>query len=276
MITYGRITPIKAAIGQWAGEFYAQFSPDTPALNEWVARGLKTSIVWAPGRMVDQVEEMLSSWRRNDNIGAAGTSAFSPVMFVAVATEYTGSPGEVGRPLTDYMPFSFPLDTLKRSFRLRMSSVDLRAQIAIVAPEALSAMSVIAQLDAWTVERRTFKSTFPFAGFNTQWPVQVLGADRMAISTPLGEHVAILTLDLTLRAAMPFFYGPQGDEPNDGNSPDPGYPVIAEVTNRHDMTLGPPTGVTAEEWAAYARLTQAATGSGPAQIVLGALRERAA
>lgn len=271
----GRLTPIKAAVGEWLGQFYAQFDPDTDALAEWAARGQRRAMIWAPTRMVDSVEEMLSSWRRNDNTGTPGTSAFMPVAFAAIAGEYSESPGESGRPLTDYMPFSFPEDVKRRSFRLRMMSVDLRAQVVIVAPEVMSAMSFIGQLGHWVAERRTFKATFPFAGFNSRWSVQVLGEDRLAVPAPIGEHMAVLSLDLRLRAALPLFYGPKGDEANDGQAPDPGYPLVSVVTNAHDMTMGPPTGVTEEEWAAYTRLTTAYGTSGSARVVLGALREGA-
>ena len=63
----GLVTPVKAATGQWLLEFFAQFHADTPQSVEWAARAPEKAMVWAPARMVDSVEEMLTTWRRNDN-----------------------------------------------------------------------------------------------------------------------------------------------------------------------------------------------------------------
>lgn len=251
----GLVTPVKAAIGQWLLEFFAQFHADTPQSVEWAARAPEKAMVWAPARMVDSVEEMLTTWRRNDNSGKAGTSDFTPVLFLAVASDYTETPGEGGRPLTDYVPFAFPGDALKRSYRVRVISADLRAQVVVVSPNAPTSMSMIGQLMHWAAERQRFRSTYTFAGFPSQWPVKVEQADRMAIPTPLGEQLCVLSVDLTLRATMPMFYAPKAGQPNDGQAEPAGYPTVQQVTNAHNMGLGGvPTGVTAEEWAAYVAL----------------------
>jgi hypothetical protein len=253
----GLVTPVKAALGEWLTGFYAQFYPDTPAAVEWAARGTVKAMAWAPARMVDAVEDMLASWRKNDNSGGPSTSAYLPVVFIAVASDYTDTPGEAGRPLTDYMPISFDGDALHRSFRARLLNVDLRSQVVIVASDPLTAQSIMGQICMWAVERRTFKSRYAFAGFTTEWPVQIVGADRMAIPTPVGDQITILSVDLTVRATLPMFYGPANGAPNDGNTP-PGYPVLTSIpVQGHDPTLGPPTGVSAEEWARFRFLTGA-------------------
>lgn len=268
----GLFTPFKDGLGQWLVQFRAQFQPDTDATAEWAAREAKKAMVWAPARMVDQVEAMLSSWRNNDNSSKAGTAAFLPVLFAAVATDYTESPGEEGRPVTDMTPFAFPEDNRRRSFRLRMMSADLRVQLVVVASEALSAMSMMGQLAFWATERQRFKAIYPFAGFTSEWPVRILQSDRLAIPTPLGEQLSILSLDLIMRAAVPLFYGPRDDEANDGSSPDPGFAVVTQVTNQHNQTLGPPTGVSQEEWDAYAQLT-AAHASRTSDVVLWPVKD---
>ena len=264
----GLVTPVKAALGEWLTGFYAQFYPDTPAATEWAARGTTKAMAWAPARMVDSVEEMLASWKKNDNSGNPSTSAYLPVVFVAVASDYTETPGEAGRPLTDYMPISFPDDTQKRSFRARLLGVDLRAQVVIVAGDALTAQSIMGQLCLWVVERRTFKSRYAFEGFTTDWPVQIVGADRMAIPTPVGEQITILSVDLMVRATMPMFYGPPQ-----------GYPVVTAIpVQGHDPTLGPPTGVSPEEWDCYRHLsggtaTPADDAGSNAVVMLAGIRE---
>jgi hypothetical protein len=247
----GRLTPVKAALGRWLVQFHAQFDADTPENFEWAQREPSAAMTHAPARMVDQVESMLSSWRRNDNSGEASTSAYLPVLFAAVAPDYTETPGEHGRPLTDYMPIAFDDDTLKRSFLVRAQHVDLRAQIVVVSASVQSTFSIIGQLCHWAIESRRTFAPFEFAGFTTQWPVHVLAGDRMAITMPQGEHISALALDLTLRATLPRFKGPADGEPNDGHDP-PGFPLVQSVTNQHDMAMGPPTGVSEEEWAYFA------------------------
>lgn len=261
----GRLTPVKAALGRWLEQFHAQFDPDTQANEEWAQRQAPLAMVFAPGRMVDQVELMLSSWRRNDNSGAPGTSAYLPILFVAVAPDYTETPGEHGRPLTDYMAVGFGTDTLRRSFLVRAMHVDLRAQIVVVAPNIDTAASMIGQLCHWCIERRRIFAPHEFAGFTSHWPVHVLPGDRMAITMPQGEHMTALSLDLTIRATLPQFKRPGPGEPNDGHDP-AGYPVVQAVDNAHDMTLGPPTGVSAEEWAWFK--SRVKWSDGPSQVGL--------
>lgn len=270
--TIGRLTPIKAALGRWMTQYHAQFLPDTPATLEWSRRDTPKAMSFAPARMVDQVEAMLSTWRRNDNGGNASTSAYLPVAFVAIASDYTESPGEHGRPLTDRLPIIFPDDPLNRSFRVSVMHVDLRAQIAVIAPDPLSAMSMIGQLCHWAIERPTVYAPFEFAGFTSHWPVRILPGDRMAIPTPLGEQLSILTLDLTVRASIPLFRSADREPLNDGHEP-AGFPVVTSVDtgvgSAHDMTMGPPTGVSAEEWSAFA--SRVRWSDGPAQVGLSAL-----
>ena len=74
------------------GAFYAGIVPTTNGLQEYAARGLAKSIVLVPSRMVDAVEEMLSAWQRNDTDGAPTQPAKMPIIFVAIAKDYT-TPG---------------------------------------------------------------------------------------------------------------------------------------------------------------------------------------
>lgn len=260
----GLLTPVKAALGEWLTDFHAQFLPDTQANAEWASRAAAKAMAWAPARMVDAVEDMLKSWSKNDNSGGASTSAFLPAIFVATAADYTETPGEAGRPLLDPMPISFPDDPQHRSFRVRVISADLRAQVVVAAGDTLTAMSMLGQLCTWASARPTLHAAYVHEGFATAWPVKVVGADRMAVPTPLGEQVCILSLDLTLRAGMPLFYGPAAGEPSDGASP-PGFPVTAAVNVAgHRPGIGAPTGVSAEEWAEFIRLSPAGTLQTPA------------
>ena len=261
----GLLTPVKAAIGEWVKDFHAQFYADTPAGVEWAARDPRQACAWVPGRMVDQAQSMLDSWKRNDNSGTPGQSAFLPTLLIAVAPDWTQTPGEAGRTVMDWTDFSFPDDTNAQTFKLRTMSADLRAQVLVVASEPLTAMSMIGQLCVWADSNRRMQAPFVFNGFVSRWPTVRIGADPMAIPTPLGEQITTLALDLTFRATMPMFKGPTGTEATDGRTP-PGFPVLADVNSGHNMGLGPPTGVTAEEWAYFARLVTWSDGAAGARL----------
>ena len=261
----GLLTPVKAAIGQWLVEFYGQFQPDTPANTEWASRGAVHAMAWAPARMVDHADEMLSNWKRNDNSGKKSTSAYLPVMILAVGAGYAEAPPEVGRSSTDFIPISFPDDTLQRSFRVKVMTLDLRAQIVIMADEPISTASMMAQLSAWVNSRYKIYAPFVFGDFTTTWPATVILNDKIGVPDEIGEQLTVVAMDLTIRATVPLFKGPGPTDRTDGNTP-PGFAVVNSVTNRHDMTLGPPTGVSAEEWAEFARLVT--WSDGPPQVVL--------
>ena len=255
----GLLTPVKAGMGAWLAGFYGDFVPDTKAGAEWASRGQALAMGWAAGRMVDDVESMLSSWKRNDHSGKASTSAYIPTILAAVSNEYVESPAEAGRHVTDRLPFSFPDDPQHRSFQVTVRSLDLRAQIVVVAQEPQTAMSIVSQLARWAMARPRFLSTYTWKGLSSDWPTVLVQSDRFAVPTPGYEQIVVLTLDLVLRASVPTFFGP-----------DDGYPVVQAVeVHEADPNLGPPTGVTADEWAAYRQMTSA----GAPQVVLGGIAQ---
>lgn len=272
--TAGRLTPVKIAAARWLGDFYAQYRPDTRAGSEWAQRGASTAMVFVPGRMVDQVEEMLSSWRGNDNSGKAGTSSFGPILFLAVAQDYTDTPGGDSRPQLEPLSVVLPGDPLQRVFQVEQIQADIRAQVVVVASESATAHSIMSQLARWEKRRQTFRASYTFAGVATDWPVQVVQADRMAVPTPVGEHLCILGLDLTLRASMPLFSAPAGgsddsDGQGSGTAEDPnGIRLASEIESGHVATVSPPDGVSPEDWAAFLRLSGLAPGSGGAPNVI--------
>ena len=52
-------TPIRVAFGRYLQGFHRMLIADTPALAEYAARPFAKAAVWAPGRMVDQVDDMM-------------------------------------------------------------------------------------------------------------------------------------------------------------------------------------------------------------------------
>jgi hypothetical protein len=269
MARIGLLTPVKAALGRWLVDFHAQVEKDTDAVNEWGLRPVKQAIAWAPGRMVDAADEMLKTWRKNANREPAGpsTSQFLPIVLCATALDYTETPSEYGRTMPDFVEAIFPNDTLNRLVKLRAMQVDLRFQVVVAAADPMTAMSIMAQLGVWAASYTRVQATFlyePFA-LTHDWPVNIVMMDRIAFPTPIAEGMSVLALDFTARAAIPIVRGPSGAEATDGQTP-PGFPVSTAVTTAHP--LGPPTGVTSEEWNLYASAT-----TGPVKIVLYPLQD---
>ena len=60
------LQPVKIALGQFMGRYFSTIVPSTKPLEGFVTRPLAKAIAWAPARMIDAAEEMLSLWLRSD------------------------------------------------------------------------------------------------------------------------------------------------------------------------------------------------------------------
>lgn len=247
--------PIKDAFGRYLGRFYSNtLVADTPAIAEFRSRGFAKSAVWAPGRMVDQVEEMISSWRKNDNSGTDRPTAYLPVVIAAMAKDYIPAPVDYAHPIANPVDVIIPSDPLRRVFKMRAVVADVRTQVAICAAEDPTARSIAMQLQlfAAAVQNRRFYSRFVLAGMDEYWPVVLETPDIQAISTPVGEakNLTILTVDFQLRATVPMLTVPASDDQHDGKgqgtSNDPhGYLVVVEA---HGKNAPAPTYSTPTTW----------------------------
>lgn len=230
--------PVKIGFGEFMGGFYGSIVPTTKALNEFTVRGLGKSIAWAPSRMIDSAEEMLSSWQRNDTDGSATKPAKLPAIIVAMAKDYTPTGREYTRQVAESQLVIIPGDIKERAFGLRAIAGDIRAQVAIFAADEPTAKSLAAQLCLYLdeVQNRRFTARYHFAGMDLDWPVQIESPDNPVISAQSGSNnLTIMAVDLTLKAEIPLFDAPSGDN-NDGKgipgTDDPaGYLVVAEVNN---------------------------------------------
>lgn len=240
----GLLTPTKDGFGRFLGEFYTQFRPLTKATAEWKTRGMPRAMVWAPGRMIDQAELMLQSWRKNANTAAGssraqpGGTAFLPVVVAAMGKDWTPVQGDAGRQVSEQLSVMLPDDVLQRYYGLRVMEAEVRTQIAVFAAESETAGAIVSQLCMFLADmrRRTFQAVYNFAGQDLEWPVQVQTPDVAAVPLPSEQqNLTIITVDLTLRPTIPLFDAPAEGEPNDGQgvpgdwvSP-PGYPTVRQV-----------------------------------------------
>jgi hypothetical protein len=231
------LQPIKTAFGAYLGRYYAGLVATTPVLRAYVARGLSTSILRAPARMVDSAEEMLATWQRSDPQNAPTRPADLPVILFALAKDYVPTGRDYTRQVADPILVTLPNDPHARMFGLRTVAGDLRAQLCLFAHDEPTAHALAAQfllfLDASA--NRRFSASYTWAGLPLDWPVQIESPElpAMTIATD-AKNLTILAIDLTLKIAVPLFDAPGVGEPNDGKgvpgTDDPaGYPGVVEV-----------------------------------------------
>ncbi len=237
--------PVKVALAEYLGRFYASLVPGTRGMSEFCARGLEKSIAWAPGRMIDAAEEMLDSWQRNDTDSAATQPAKLPVMLVAMSKDTSPTDRSYTRNAADPEYITFPCDPKARAFKVRTFAADIRAQLVIFAHDEPTARSIAAQfmLFADTFVNRRMVSSWRFAGMEHYWPVMLESpaVPAMSIQTD-AKNITMLAMDLTLKATVPLYQAPKVGEPNDGkgdpaNPEDPaGYPLVVEVNRTGNVS----------------------------------------
>lgn len=239
--------PVREAFGAFLGRYYAALTPTTPAMQRYVVRGLGNAMVWAPSRMVDAAEEMLSAYLRSDPDNTATSPPEMPVIIVAVAKDGIPTGRDFTIQVADSIEMMLPDDPKGRMFGVRAAATDIRAQVAFFALDEPTARSLATQfllfLDA--PANRSFGATYSFAGMELgDWPVQIETPEvpAMAIQTD-AKNLTILVVDVTLRAEIPFFDAPKSGQPNDGKgvpgTDDPaGYPVVV-VTEGTIVEAGP-------------------------------------
>jgi hypothetical protein len=255
--------PIKIAFGAYLRHFFDLLIADTPAMAEYAERPFAQAAVWAPGRMIDQVEDMLASYRKNDNSQATQPQTPLPIVIACMAKDFVPAPPEFGRGLGDAVDVMIPSDPKQRVFRMRVVVADIRTQVAIVAADDATARSIALQLHAYVsaISQRTFYSSYKLAGIDENWPVMVELPDLMAMSSPLEgiKNLTVLVLDIPLRATVPLLSAPKASQPNDGKGQGPntdnpfadnydphGYLVVVQADGRNfPPRVGAPA---ANEW----------------------------
>jgi len=212
--------PTRAGFVRWLERFYNEdLYANTPSLVEYAARGFPKCAVWAPGRMVDQVEDMLAAWRKNDTSGQDKPTPYLPIMVAAMAKDFSPAPADFSRKVTDYVNVRIPGDPKQRVFKMRSVVAEVRTQLAIFAADEPTARSLATQLDAYaggTVNRR-FGPANKLGGLDERLPGVFEEPDVHAIPSPTEvSNLTVLTIDFTLRATVPMLRAPKGDELNDG------------------------------------------------------------
>lgn len=231
-------TPLEIGLGGYLRGFYDSLVADTPAMREFVARGLAKSIVWVPGRMIDSVEDMLKEWRKNANEDGPGLSPLLPVMMVAMSKDFTPAMPDFALPVGTPLDITIPDDPEQRNYKARLSVNEYRTQIAIIAPEQATGHSLAMQFHLWAngPGGRRFSHVHEFAGMKHTFPAVLENIDMGGINSPTEQkNLTILVVDMNVRASIPLFQAPKASEPNDGKPAPAGYPVVVEVTSHDEV-----------------------------------------
>jgi len=229
------LEPIKIAFAQYLVRYHAQLKPTTRGIGRYLKRPVNQGIVWAPSRMVDQAQAMLSLWIKASVNGATTRPPDLPVMVVAMAPDYTPTGRDYSRQLADRHWVRLPDDPKARLFGLRTLAADVRAQLVIFSSSQPTASALAAQfllfIDA--TENRRFMADYTFSGIHTRWPVQIQTPENPAMRIDSeAENLTMLAIDINLHATIPLFDAPDAHQPHDGqgrdHDPDDrhGWPVV--------------------------------------------------
>ena len=229
--------PVKLAVSGFMYRYFQSISPTTPQMRHYLQRPFKSSVLWAPTRMIDKVEEQFGKYLRVDNEEPTSPHKL-PVIIVAMARDYSPTGRDYGRQIADARFVIIKGDPKERAFKLKTISGDIRVQVAFFAREEPTCKSLAAQFLLYLDEtpNRRFTAFYPFAGLNTKWPVQIEAPDSPAMNIDTGvKDLNILTVDLNLKVTTPLFIAPKEGEENDGKGvvgtdDPPGFPLVQNVS----------------------------------------------
>lgn len=242
------LNEVKVGIGRYLNAYYNQLIPTTKAMESYIARGFSKSVVWGPGRQVDDADDMLSSYRKNDNDLAPGLNSHLPIIIVAMSRDLIPALDWGARDAANAVDVVLPNDPKARVFKLRYVQGEIRTQLAFFAADEPTARSLAMQFSAFVADfgNRSFKCPYRFAGVDFEQGCMIETPDVFINHTPNDQqNICILSMDLTLRVSVPLLSaprtvaegdgrgttGPMGDDPN-------GFGVVSTVTT-HDVNLPP-------------------------------------
>lgn len=239
----GDFYPLREAFSRYIGRFYQKIYPDTPALTAFVKRGLSSSVVWAPDRLVDSVEEMLKSYQKNRNNAdledyAPGRNARFPIIVLGMAKDSIPTGGDFGGRMTPRRLVHLTDDEDASVYGYRQSMLDIRVQVVLMCAESASARSLASQLSLFASEpaNRRFPVTHRFGQYELEMTCMLESSDLYWMNALDSPAMTVFYTDITLKAVIPYVDAPRPDEENDGSSHNPpGYPVVTEFKNHNQV-----------------------------------------
>lgn len=242
----GNLFPVKHGFATYMIGWYDRLFSDTKAVTEFAARGHQKAMMFAPGRMVDAVEEMLKSYQKNQNSSTPGDSARFPIVIIGMAKDYVPTTGDwggrqVGRKLVSFLEATVE-DPNPSVYGYRQAMGDVRTQVAIMAAEEATAKSLATQFVLWVgdIPNRRFTANFVWGQYTLAMPVMIENPDILFTKQDLpdSKNMTILVADVDLKCVFPYPDAPKEGEPNDGSTHiPPGYPVVDTVVASDQVSL---------------------------------------
>ena len=199
----------KKAFGEFMGRFYASLRGTTPALREYVGRGLVRSIAFAKDRTIDDVESMIATWRESRNLaGATPTTAFIPMILVAVERGFMITGSDFASPITDTMTVALNPEKPDELVGVQTIIYDQKAQIVIIASDHPTARGIAAQFTLFlaNVDNRRFYASYadPY-GNEIQMPCVLESPEVFpSLAATDQKNITIITIDSTWKESVPY------------------------------------------------------------------------
>lgn len=235
------LLPTDIAVSQWLTRWYNGIYATSPAIAAYADRGIAKSIVIAPSRMIDDAQALLDAYRKNDNSPTMAQGSLLPIVIACTSKDYTLTTGDWGgRQLPRKLVRI--VDTPDASYYgYRQAMYDIRLQLAFFAPERSTATSLVAQFGMFISDpaNRVFYAEHTFGQYAVQMPIMIENPDIIASNVPPDgqKNLTILTVDIGLKATIPYFDAPKTGEENDGSLNVPkGYPVVNQI-NCDNVTI---------------------------------------
>lgn len=226
MIPKSPVECVQDAVIQLIADFRGYFAPQTSLGHAWKVRPFNQAVGACPARMIDDVEGMLTEWRKNENVSVTGGgTALLPCMLVAVAPIQQPPQVDQIKGIPYFLDVMRP-DT-EQPFQVRGIPHCVRVQLAYVSTNSHDAASVCNQFCAYMTDdfKRRIQVTYPLGLDATdQWPMTVFENELFPDSVATeAQNISIMSVDFNLLGLQPQAVGLDGlwdDITDNGIQPD--------------------------------------------------------
>ena len=242
------LLPVKVGFAEYMKGYFEylktinNITAETKSLADFILRDVGKCIVWCPTRMVDQANEMLGAWQRNDTDSAATTPYKLPVIAIAFGGGYMPTGRDYSRRITVPQAIILDNDVKERVFKITTSVSDVLTQIVFFTNDPTTVYELAESFVNYVDNAQFFNAKYIFAGLEHEFPVQVESPEFPVELVDSGvKNICINAVRLNWHVTEPHFYHPKDNEPNDGKGTDGdindlhGYPVITGITGVDTM-----------------------------------------
>jgi hypothetical protein len=205
---------LKAGVVDYVARFIErELVATSKSLRTFMARPtIADKLALVDGRMVDQADRMLKSWREAAHEG--GQNAPLPVVLVATSKDYASTSLSSARPIAQqkYMH----IDGSGNRIHVRVDKNDLRVQVAFFCADGDTASSMVSQFKLYCTDfrHRYASAYFERLGYAYAFAMRVEDSNLFASNVAVGEqtNLTVLVVDLTFNCEIPYFRPPSPDD----------------------------------------------------------------